>query len=300
MVNPCNRKPSLSLLLTLTLLLNVGFPVVTLTFGSPTISIETEDFRWSPNRFPLKVLVDMNQSTSDYAVAVHKALDSWLHSIWNYTDAYGANLPNIGYRFYMSNVNATSNYDVLITFSPNEMPPDSGIVGLTSSQWNPETHEPIAPIIINVTTFHKTIYALFVKNVAMHEFGHAFGIGHASSSSTSNGPELMYKNSGKDQITHPSTLDVYALTKLYQGNYGQQVQLPPSIPYIMLSDGSLPPPSFTIWDILLSRYRNCCDFTSSSRDSSDTQKDEQETRTNPRTAPGVSSEPKRAIDIFLV
>lgn len=248
MANPCDWKPYLSLLLTVTLLLNVDLPVVTLTFGTPANSIETEDFRWSPNRFPLKVLVDMNQSTWDYAVAVQEALDSWLHSIWNYTDAYGAKLPNIGYRFYMSNVNATSSYDILITFSPNEMPPNSGVVGLTSSKWDPETHEPIAPIIINVTTFQKTIYALFVKNVVMHEFGHALGLGHASSSSTSNGPELMYKNSGKNQITYPSTLDVYALTKLYQGNYSQQVQLPQSIPYAMLSDGSLPPPSFTIWD----------------------------------------------------
>jgi hypothetical protein len=248
MVNPCDWKPCLSFLLTVMLLLSVGFPIVTSTFGNPSISIETEDFRWSSNRFPLKVLVDMNQSTWDYAVALREALDSWLHSIWNYTKAYGANLPNIDYRFYMSNINATSNYDVLITFSPNEMPPDSGIVGLTSSQWNPETHEPIPPIIINVTTFQKTIYALFVKNVAMHEFGHALGLGHASSSSTSNGPELMYNSSRKDQITYPSTLDVYALTKLYQGNYDQQVQLLSSIPYVMLSDGSLPPPSFTIWD----------------------------------------------------
>lgn len=138
MVNPSEWKPYPSLLLALALLLNVGSPIVTSTFGNPAYSIETEDFRWSPNRFPLKVLVDMNQwSTPDYAVAVHEALNSWVHSIWNYTNAYGANLPNISYRFYVSNVNATSNYDVLITFSPDEMPPNSGIVGLTSSAVEP-------------------------------------------------------------------------------------------------------------------------------------------------------------------
>lgn len=246
MTNPHNLKSDLNLLLAMMLLVYLTFSSVASSFGSPA-SIATEDFRWSANRFPLKVLVDMNQwSTLDYAIAVHEALNSWVHSIWNYTNTYGANLPNINYKFYMSSVNATSNYDVFITFSLDEM--GSGVVGLTSSQWNPATHEPIAPIIINVTTYQGSIYALFVKNVAMHEFGHALGLGHADSQTTSNGPELMYPRSTKDQITYPSTLDIYALTKLYQGYYGQQVQLPSTIPYVMLSDGSVLSPSFTIWD----------------------------------------------------
>ena len=245
-----NEKFYLRLLFVVILLVNLGFPSVISAFGAPSSSsIETEDLRWSANRFPLKVLVGMNQwSRTDYAVAVHEALTSWLHSIWNYTNNYGGNLPNINYRFYMSNVNATSNYDVFITFSPDEM--GSGIVGLTSSHWNSATHEPIAPITINVTTYHNTTYPLFVKNVAMHEFGHALGLGHATSQTTSNGPELMYPRSTQDQITYPSTLDIYALTRLYQGYFGQQVQLPSNnnIPYVMLSDGSIPPPSPAIWD----------------------------------------------------
>lgn len=125
-----NGKSYVNLLLVVMLFVNLAFPCVAFVFGSPSSSIEIEDFRWSSNRFPLKVLVDMNQwSIPDYAVAVHEALNSWVHSIWNYTNTYGANLPNIDYRFYMSNVNATSNYDVLITFSPYEMPPNSGVVG---------------------------------------------------------------------------------------------------------------------------------------------------------------------------
>jgi len=243
-----NVKTRLTLLLTVMLLVNLAFPSITFVFGSPA-SIEIEDFRWTSDRFPLKVQVNMNQwSIPDYAVAVHEALNSWVHSIWNYTNNYGANLPNIGYRFYMNTVNATSNVDVLIMFSPDEMPPGSGIVGLTSSQWDTSTHQPVAPILINVTTYQGSIYTLFVKNVAMHEFGHALGIGHADSQTTSNGPELMYPRSIKNQITYPSTLDVYALTKLYQGYYYMQVQLPPNIPYVMLSDGSIPPPTFAFWD----------------------------------------------------
>jgi hypothetical protein len=255
MLNSRNMKFYLHLLLVVLLLVNLAFPSIASAFGSPSSSIEIENFRWSANRFPLKVQVGMNPwSRLDYAGAVHEALNSWVHSIWNYTDAYGANLPNIDYIFYMSNINATSNYDVLIMFSPDEM--GSGVVGLTSSHWNSATHEPIAPITINVTTYHNTTYALFVKNVAMHEFGHALGLGHATSQTTSNGPELMYPRSTQDQITYPSTLDIYALIKLYQGYYGQQVQLPSTIPYVMLSDGSVRPPSFTNLGYSLSRHDN--------------------------------------------
>lgn len=242
-------KSYLSLVLVATLLLSLTGSEVNSALGNPADTIEVEEFRWS--RFPLKVLVDMNQwSTPDYAVGVHEALNSWLHSIWNYTNNYGSNqLRNIDFSFYMSNVNATSNYDVFITFSPDEMPPGSSVVGLTYTQWDNSTHQPIAPIRINVTTYHGTIYDLFVKNVAMHEFGHALGVGHASSQTTSNGPELMYPRSIKDQITYPSTLDIYALTQLYQGDYGDKlVQLSSTIPYVMLSDGSVPPPSYTIWE----------------------------------------------------
>lgn len=250
MVDLSDWNAYLSLALVMTLFLSLTGPGIASALGNPAYTIETEEFRW--NRFPLKVLVDMNQwSTPDYAIAVHEALNSWVHSIWNYTNNYDGNLPNIDYSFFMSDHNATSNYDVFITFSPDEIPPGSGIVGLTNSSWNPATHEPISPIDINVTTYHGTIYNLFVKNVAMHEFGHALGVGHASSQTTSNGPELMYPRSIKDQITYPSTLDVYALTRLYQGDYGDnQVQLPstPTIPYVMLSDGSVPPPSYTIWE----------------------------------------------------
>jgi len=225
------------------LLLNVTLVIIKSTFANPTYTIATEDFCWSADRFPLKVLIDVNQwSTQEYVVAVHEALDSWVHGIWNYTDTYGSNLPNINYTFYVSNVNATSSPDVIITFSPTEIPPNSGIVGLTQSSWNPLTHEPVAPTIINVTTLQGTVPALFVEDTAMHEFGHALGLGHAAQATTSNGPELMYASSSKSQTTYPSTLDVYALTQLYQGTYDQpEVQLPSTMPYVMLSGQGLPP-----------------------------------------------------------
>lgn len=189
-------------------------------------------------------------SRPEYAVAVREALEGWMVSTRTYVDSFGGTvLGDIGYAFYLSNVNSTGGYDVLVTFVSSGMPPGSGTVGLTAYKWDPGTREPSDPITINVTTYSKSASALFVRNVVMHEFGHALGLGHASSSETANGPELMYERPAEDQVIYPSTLDVYGLTLLYQGNFSQKIQLPSSIPYRMMEDGVEPSPlSRLFWE----------------------------------------------------
>ena len=235
------RKSVLRAVLTTVLLVSVATLPILSVCATDSHSIELEHFYW--NEFPLRVLVDMNQwSSPDYAIAVREALDGWVKSTWNYTRSFTDMTLAINYLFFMSNVNSTNNYDVLITFTANEIPPTPNTVGLTILKWNSVTHEPIPPTTIQLTTYSKTADYLFIRNVAMHEFGHALGVGHASSPDTSDGPELMYPTTSNDQIVYPSTLDVYALTRLYQGTFGQRVQLPPTIPYKMLVGDSVPPP----------------------------------------------------------
>ena len=213
-------------------------------------SIDLESFRW--NSFPLRVLVDMNAwSTPDYAVAVRESLDDWLRSIWNYTNSFNdTSLTMIRFAFYVSDINRTDNYNALVTFAASEIGPGSETVGLTTARWNPQTHEPLPPVTVNITTYSATASHLFVRNVAMHELGHMLGLGHASSQNTLNGPELMYYISSRNSILFPSTLDVYGLTVLYRGMYGQTVQLPAGIPYKMLSEGTVPPPTSDFWENL--------------------------------------------------
>jgi len=194
--------------------------------ASPSVLLE--DFRW--NRFPLKVLAETGEwSSPDYIVAVRDALDSWVLSIQAYGNKYSDKaLPNMRYAFYVGGVNSTSSYDVIITFSQNAI---SGSVGETVYRWNPLTHEPIPPVRISITTYSRTARHLFVRNVAMHELGHAVGLGHATSEDTADGPELMYYRATSDQVLYPSTLDLHALSMLYQGSFGQSVYLPSLIPY---------------------------------------------------------------------
>lgn len=210
--------------------------------------VELEEFRWT--KLPVKVLVDMNQwSQPEYAFAVREALDDWVKSIWNYTNTYNdSSLASVNFLLYLNNVNATSNYDVLISFAAERIPPSPNTVGLTTYSWDPSTHQPVPPITINITTNLGTASQLFVKNIAMHEFGHALGLGHAGSQNTQNGPELMYYASSKDSFVYPSTLDIYGLTRLYRGNYNQTVYLPLDIPYEMLADGNIPLPQTLSWE----------------------------------------------------
>jgi hypothetical protein len=211
----------------------------TLVFADSSPSIELAGIRW--NRFPLKVLVDMNQwSRPDYVRAVREAIDVWVWCMWTYCDYFNdTTLETMRYTFYVSDINATSGYDILITFASDEI--YAGVVGLTSCAWNPITHVPRTPVIINLTTYSGTASLQFVKNIAMHEFGHSLGLGHASQRNTVNGPELMYFRTPTESTVYPSTLDLYALSVLYRGDFSELVQLPTSIPYEMVQPTTTQP-----------------------------------------------------------
>jgi hypothetical protein len=188
-------------------------------------------------------------SKLDYAVATREALDNWVKSTWNYTQTYNnTSLPAISYLLYLSDVNATQDYDVYLTFAADYIPPNPNTVGLTTYSWDTFTHNPAGPITVNITTFSTTATKVFVKNVIMHEFGHVLGLGHSQSSATLNGPELMYYASSKNQVVYPSTLDVYGLSMLYVGRFYQNVTLPDYIPYVMLAEGAIPPPQTSFWE----------------------------------------------------
>jgi hypothetical protein len=72
----------------------------------------------------------------------------------------------------------------------------------------------------------------------MHEFGHALGLGHASSRNTQNGLELMYFSTSAERAIYPSTLDIYGEIMIFKGYFQQLVQLPDNIPYEIVKPAS--------------------------------------------------------------
>lgn len=239
-------------MLTLILCSSLNFPLWSIAASASRPSIGLEEFRWSS--FPLSVLVDTKENAkSSYTGAIRDALDTWEASLWEYKSTYNdTTLPIVNFALYVSGINSSQAYDVIVTFEPNEMPLGSRVVGLTNLDWDPVIHAPQPPLIVNITTYQATASDEFVKNVGMHEIGHVLGLDHADSSDTSNGPELMYSESAIYGTVYPSTLDAYAFSKLYSGRYGQRIQLPTSLPYELLTAGN--PPSSIIpfpWQRLL-------------------------------------------------
>lgn len=209
--------------------------------SSSLYSIQLHEFRW--NKFPLKILVEMNQwSQENYALAVREGINSWVNSVWNYTNSFTSPPLRIDYLYYVSTINSTTTYDILVSFAAAELSQGTHAVGLTTYKIDLNLHVPIAPIIINVTTYSAKADSLFVKNVVMHELGHALGLGHASTQNTENGPELMYPTLSMNRVIYPSTLNAHGLSMLYKGNYGQTVYLPNDVPYMMLGVSNTPPP----------------------------------------------------------
>jgi len=135
MSNPIKLKPIAGLLVTTLLLASLALSSSQQTANAQTNSIDLEEFRWSYSSFPLRVLVDMNQWSVDaYAPIVHDTLDTWLASIWNYTASYDStNLNAISYLIFFSDVNSTSNYDILITFSQTRWAQTSSVSRSTTS-----------------------------------------------------------------------------------------------------------------------------------------------------------------------
>jgi predicted Zn-dependent protease len=198
-------------------------------------SIELEQYYWDRSSF--NVLVEANQwSTHEYIIAVREALDAWVTSCWKFNHSYLNATWSINYDFFMTNTNSTDDHDIFVVFVPDQVDSTNQIIGKTQGRWNSVTNNPIPPITIYITTYSATVDKLFVKNVAMHELGHAFGLGHTVFQWASIGPELMHTSVATSSIIYPSTLDVYGLLLLFQGYNNQTIHLPANIPYTVLID----------------------------------------------------------------
>ncbi len=211
---------------------------VDLSLTSP--SIEILGLAWKKQQLSVQIIRPAWLS-SDYIGSVKDAFDVWEKSLSSFGNTYGYSyLSEIGFNVVVGSTPVTG-YDITVEFTSAQATA-GGEIGETAITYSGNQILGVRITLYVYTTSGK-LSLLDVFNIALHEIGHALGLGHATTSNAINGPEIMYPYySFPGRELRPTTLDVYALAKVYSwipsGTFSppprQTVVLPSSIPYRML------------------------------------------------------------------
>jgi hypothetical protein len=217
-------------LLAILLVSILSFGATSSSHGASSAVIPTEGGTWTNPAITILITPQPAQPwfKASYAFDVNHAISRWSESIIVYTDAYGSNyLRTLNFVTCVSGVNDTlcGNPDVQVRFIKSFGSQSSGL-GLTDLPIQRNTGVIQAPAITTLAAYDPTnttqLTDTDMVNIASHEFGHALGLAHATASLTDDGTfELMFRSYGqavgnpRNSLEAPSTLDMYALSYVY-------------------------------------------------------------------------------------
>ena len=198
--------------------------------GVTVPSIPTEGGTWTSPDITILVDPQIGQPwyRESYAFDVNHAIARWSESIIAYTDSYGSNyLRKLSFTTCVLGVNESlcGNPDIQVKFIQSFGSQSAGL-GLTSVGIAKSTGIFSAPTTTTLAAFDPSnttqLSDTDMINIASHEFGHALGLNHATFSVTGDGTfELMFLSYAQpvgslaDSLEAPSTLDLYALSYVY-------------------------------------------------------------------------------------
>jgi hypothetical protein len=198
-------------------LLALGFSFGYLPFamGQEVYAVDVQGFAWDHSSLTALLITSENESwwRGSYVDDAFRAIGQW-------NDAFTAFAANYTAYAYLSGVTVQSTvsntsipgYDLYINWTKSSLCNNSDEVGLAKTYVNSDNSIVNCTISLAVQTSQGTLMrGVDIQNIAMHELGHGFGLGHCNYPN-----DLMYSiYSLAASPKAVSTLDAYGVARCF-------------------------------------------------------------------------------------